>query len=126
MASPVSTTRNTTPQNPSTAQSNTDPSPPLSVPTVFFDLECNRPTIHERAKLTGPEPLIIIPRDHLEIEIQEEEFPPDDIRAMSPRRNSADVERLVREARQALTEYETEPPLRTLLTRYYTLIMSYS
>lgn len=76
--------------------------------------------------MTGPEPSIIVPRDHPEIEIQEEEFPPDDARAMSPRRNSADVERLVREARQALMEYETEPPLRALLTRYYTLIMSYS
>jgi hypothetical protein len=126
MVSPASTTRNTTPQNPSAAQSDADPSPPLSAPTAFFDLECDRPTIHERAKLTGPEPSIIVPRDHPEIEIQEEEFPPDDARAMSPRRNSADVERLVREARQALMEYETEPPLRALLTRYYTLIMSYS
>lgn len=65
-----------------------------------------------------------MPRDHPEIEIREEEFPLDDARAMSPRRNSADVERLVQEARQALTEYETEPPLRALLTRYYTLVMS--
>jgi hypothetical protein len=84
----------------------------------------DRPTTLERATLAGPEPSIIVPRDQAETEIREEEFPPDDARAMSPRRNSADVERLVQEARQALTEYETEPPLRVLLTRNYTLIMS--
>ncbi|KAJ5386733.1 hypothetical protein N7509_009274 [Penicillium cosmopolitanum] len=45
-----------------------------------------------------------LPRDHPEIEIEEEEFPPDDARAMSPRRNSADLERLGKEARQTLQE----------------------
>jgi hypothetical protein len=46
-----------------------------------------------------------VPRDHPEIEIEEEEFPPDDARAMSPRRDSADVERLGKEGRQTLQEW---------------------
>jgi hypothetical protein len=51
-----------------------------------------------------PSASILVPRDHPEIEIEEEEFPPDDARAMSPRRNSADLERLGKEARQTLQE----------------------
>lgn len=47
---------------------------------------------------------IIVPRDHPEIEIATEEFPPDDARAMSPRRNSADVERYAQEAKKSLKE----------------------
>lgn len=53
----------------------------------------------------NPSASILVPRDHPEIEIEEEEFPPDDARAMSPRRNSADVERLGREARETLQQY---------------------
>ncbi|KAH9203046.1 hypothetical protein DL95DRAFT_399707 [Leptodontidium sp. 2 PMI_412] len=94
----------TTPPIPSVAQPNTTPSPPLSSSTTSFDSERDRPARLERPKLTSPESSIIVPRDHPEIEIQEEEFPPDDARAMSPRRDSADVERLVQEARQALKE----------------------
>ncbi|PVH71212.1 hypothetical protein DL98DRAFT_383011, partial [Cadophora sp. DSE1049] len=94
----------TAPPIPSVAQHNTTPSPPLSSSTTSFDSERDRPARLERPKLTSPESLIIVPRDHPEIEIQEEEFPPDDARAMSPRRDSADVERLVQEARQALKE----------------------
>lgn len=51
-----------------------------------------------------PSASILVPRNHPEIEIEEEEFPPDDARAMSPRRDSADVERLGKEARQTLQE----------------------
>ena len=51
-----------------------------------------------------PSSSILVPRDHPEIEIVEEEFPPDDARAMSPRRNSSDLERLGKEARQTLQE----------------------
>jgi hypothetical protein len=45
---------------------------------------------------------MIVNRDHPEIEIESEEFPPDDARAMSPRRNCDDVARLGKEAREAL------------------------
>lgn len=60
----------------------------------------------ERPRMASRKPSasILVPRDHPEIEIEEEEFPPDDARAMSPRRNSADVERLGKEARQTLQE----------------------
>lgn len=51
-----------------------------------------------------PSSSILVPRDHPEIEIEKEEFPPDDARAMSPRRNSADLERLGKEARHTLQE----------------------
>jgi len=45
---------------------------------------------------------MIVNRNHPEIEIQKEDFPPDDARAMSPRRNSEDLERLGKETREAL------------------------
>ncbi|KAI9848314.1 MAG: hypothetical protein M1837_000578 [Sclerophora amabilis] len=47
---------------------------------------------------------IIIPRDSTEVELKNEVFDEDDARAMSPRRNSEDVEKMGREARQALEE----------------------
>lgn len=61
----------------------------------------------ERPRMASRKPSasILVPRDHPEIEIEEEEFPPDDARAMSPRRDSADVERLGKEARQTLQEW---------------------
>lgn len=95
------------PLNSAVAQSTTL----LSVSTTSFDLEQGRLTWLETPKLTGLELSIIVPRDHPEIEIQEEEFPPDDARTMSPRRNSAEVERLELEAQQALKEYADQQSL---------------
>jgi hypothetical protein len=74
----------------------------------------------ERPRMASRKPSasILVPRDHPEIEIEEEEFPPDDARAMSPRRDSADVERLGKEARQTLQEWvipRPDPSSRTLL-----------
>ncbi|KLJ08685.1 hypothetical protein EMPG_15889 [Blastomyces silverae] len=68
------------------------------------DTEHDRKSRADRPRLASRKPSasILVPRDHPEIEIEEEEFPPDDARAMSPRRNSADVEKLSREAREAL------------------------
>ncbi|KAK2810817.1 hypothetical protein FQN50_002640 [Emmonsiellopsis sp. PD_5] len=68
------------------------------------DNEHDRKSRADRPRLASRKPSasILVPRDHPEIEIEEEEFPPDDARAMSPRRNSADVEKLSREAREAL------------------------
>ncbi|KAI9759461.1 MAG: hypothetical protein M4579_002301 [Chaenotheca gracillima] len=45
---------------------------------------------------------IIVPRDSAEVELKDEVFDEDDARAMSPRRNSEDVEKMGQEARQAL------------------------
>ncbi|KAK2744601.1 hypothetical protein FQN57_004206 [Myotisia sp. PD_48] len=54
-----------------------------------------------------PSASILVPRDHPEIEILEEEFPPDDARAMSPRRNRADCELLYQEAKASLRRQAT-------------------
>jgi len=68
------------------------------------DTEHVRKSRADRPRLASRKPSasILVPRDHPEIEIEAEEFPPDDARAMSPRRNSADVERLGKEARETL------------------------
>ncbi|WEW58938.1 hypothetical protein PRK78_004406 [Emydomyces testavorans] len=69
------------------------------------DGEPERKTRADRPRLARkPSASIIVPRDHPEVEIEKEEFPPDDARAMSPRRNSADIERLGREARETLKQ----------------------
>lgn len=59
----------------------------------------------ERPRLTGRQKsnTIIVPKGPDVIQTHAE-YPPDDARAMSPRRNSADLERLGREARQSLKE----------------------
>ncbi|MCJ1430221.1 hypothetical protein MMC29_008138 [Sticta canariensis] len=57
-----------------------------------------RPTL-DRRKSSGT---IIVPRDHPDVEIREEHFPPGDARAMSPRRTSVEVEKLGRDTRLAL------------------------
>ncbi|EAS33516.2 bZIP transcription factor [Coccidioides immitis RS] len=77
----------------------------LSPSSSCSDGENERKTRADRPRLARkPSASILVPRDHPEIEIEEEEFPPDDARAMSPRRNSADVERLSREARETLKQ----------------------
>ena len=75
------------------------------------DQEQERKSRADRPRLASRKPSasILVPRDHPEIEIQQEEFPPDDARAMSPRRNSADVNRLGREARETLEECVPKP-----------------
>ncbi|MCJ1483550.1 hypothetical protein MMC06_003718 [Schaereria dolodes] len=60
---------------------------PLSLPT--------RPKLGSR-KSSGT---IIVSRDHPQVELQHEEYPPEDARAMSPRRNSTETEKLGEEAR---------------------------
>ncbi|MCJ1339539.1 hypothetical protein MMC09_004829 [Bachmanniomyces sp. S44760] len=45
---------------------------------------------------------IIVPRDHPEVETKYEDYPPEDARAMSPRRNSEEMEKLSVEARAAV------------------------
>jgi hypothetical protein len=59
----------------------------------------DRPRLTARQK-SGP---IIVPKGRGVVQ-ESIEYPPDDARAMSPRRNSADVERLGQEARQSLKE----------------------
>lgn len=78
----------------------------VSSSSSISDAEPERRGRSERPRMASRKPSasILVPRDHPEIEIEEEEFPPDDARAMSPRRNSADLERLGKEARHTLQE----------------------
>lgn len=78
----------------------------LSSASSISDAETERKSRVDRPRRISRKPStsILVPRDHPEIEIEEEEFPPDDARAMSPRRNSADLERLGKEARHTLHE----------------------
>jgi hypothetical protein len=50
---------------------------------------------------------IIVPREHPRVELKEgdEVFDEDDARAMSPRRNSEDLEKMSQDARAQLNEY---------------------
>ncbi|KAI1486345.1 hypothetical protein F5X96DRAFT_682092 [Biscogniauxia mediterranea] len=57
-----------------------------------------RPRLHNR-KSSGT---LIVPRDSCQVGPLEPEFEPDDVRAMSPRRTSEDLEVLGREAREEL------------------------
>lgn len=99
------------------SQGSSAPVPPMPQPndpkhmsvsssSSVSDAETERRGRSERPRMASRKPSasILVPRDHPEIEIEEEEFPPDDARAMSPRRNSADLERLGKEARQTLQE----------------------
>ncbi|KAL1958417.1 hypothetical protein VTO42DRAFT_4518 [Malbranchea cinnamomea] len=93
---------------PSVPPVNNDPalsSSSTSVSSCHSESEDRRSRV-DRPRLASRKPSasILVPRDHPEIEIEEEEFPPDDARAMSPRRNSADLERFAKEARETLQQ----------------------
>lgn len=84
---------------------NSHPSPTSSSSSAS-DVESERKSRADRPRIASRKPSasILVPRDHPEIEIEKEEFPPDDARAMSPRRNFADVKRLGTQARLTLKE----------------------
>lgn len=48
---------------------------------------------------------MIVPADSPDIELKEETYPPYDARAMSPRRSSAETDRMIAASRQAVQEY---------------------
>lgn len=81
-------------------------SPLSSSSSSVSDDENDRKSRVDRPRMASRKPSasILVPRDHPEIEIKQEEFPPDDARAMSPRRNSADVVRLAGGARETLKQ----------------------
>ena len=60
----------------------------------------------ERPKLANrvPSGSIVVHKSN-PIEIEGEQYPPDDARAMSPRRNSEDLQKLGEEARQSLKDH---------------------
>lgn len=55
-----------------------------------------------RLDVRRPSGTSIVPRDHPDVEIRNEVFPPNDARAMSPRRSSLEIEKLGEDARRSL------------------------
>lgn len=86
---------------PSHGPSSTNSSDPENVDIDSSAIVAPRPRISSR-KISGTN---IVPRDHPDIEIKEESFPPHDARAMSPRRTSAEMEKIGAETRKTLERY---------------------
>ncbi|KAL2055716.1 hypothetical protein ABVK25_003960 [Lepraria finkii] len=63
-----------------------------------------RPTLGPRK----PSGTMIIPADHPDVEGKDEEYPPHDARAMSPRRSSADTDKMVEETRRIVESHALE------------------
>lgn len=61
----------------------------------------DRPRLGGRVKSSS----IIVPKSDATLQEGKPEYPPDDARAMSPRRNSEDLEKLGKEMRESLKEY---------------------
>lgn len=94
------------PRAPSNPSADGRASPPSSASSSSeAESEGPRKPRMERPRLTGRQKssTIIVPKGPDVIQTYAE-YPPDDARAMSPRRNSADLEKLGQEARQSLKE----------------------
>lgn len=61
----------------------------------------DRPRLGDRQRSNT----IIVPKGRDVVQTEKPSYPPDDARAMSPRRNSEDIERLERGVRESLKEY---------------------
>lgn len=61
----------------------------------------DRPRLGDRQRSNNT---IIVPKDRAGWQRDKPQYPPDDARAMSPRRNSEDIERLERGLREALKQ----------------------
>lgn len=61
----------------------------------------DRPRLGDRQRSNT----IIVPKGRDVVQTEKRDYPPDDARAMSPRRNSEDIERLERGVRESLKEY---------------------
>ena len=61
----------------------------------------DRPRMSERQRSSS----IIVPKGRDVVQKDKPLYPPDDARAMSPRRNSQDLEKLEQDVRQSLKEY---------------------
>ncbi|KAG5955980.1 hypothetical protein E4U13_006806 [Claviceps humidiphila] len=79
---------------------NTDVETTASVPVIHQPIP-TRPRLPSR-KSSGP---LAVPRDSLAVGPNDAEFGPDDVRAMSPRRSSEDIDRMGKEAREELQRH---------------------
>ncbi|TWU78573.1 hypothetical protein ED733_003782 [Metarhizium rileyi] len=75
------------------------------------DIDSSQPVIHQpiptrprlpSRKSSGP---LVVPRDSSEVGPIDAHFGPDDVRAMSPRRTSEDIDRLGKEAREEMRRH---------------------
>lgn len=84
-------------------------SPPLSTTSSTDDNLPTRGRLDSRPRLGSRKSsgTMIIPRDSPRVEMApgEEEYDPDDVRSMSPRRTSEVIEKLGEDARRNLIEY---------------------
>ncbi|PQE03372.1 bZIP transcription factor protein [Rutstroemia sp. NJR-2017a WRK4] len=124
MSSPTSTTvpalSQTTSTEPNTSNPSPDDSPSMAHSSTSSSMDesggstpanssaCHTPTL-KRPKLGTRKSsgTIIVPREHPRVELKEgdEVFDEDDARAMSPRRNSEDLEKMSQDARAQLNEH---------------------
>ncbi|PQE10094.1 bZIP transcription factor protein [Rutstroemia sp. NJR-2017a BVV2] len=124
MSSPTSTTvpalSQTTSTETNTSNPSPDDSPSMANSSTSSSMDesggstpansstCHTPTL-KRPKLGTRKSsgTIIVPREHPRVELKEgdEVFDEDDARAMSPRRNSEDLEKMSQDARAQLNEY---------------------
>lgn len=79
---------------------------PQSQPPSIHAPVPTRPKLPSRQS-SGP---MIVPRDSSDVGPVESHYGPDDVRAMSPRRTSEDIEALGREAREELRRYVIPDP----------------
>lgn len=69
---------------------------------------------------------IIVPRDSSAVGPVETKLDPDDVRAMSPRRTSEDIEALGKEARDEMKRYVRGPPPRKMPQKHVLHLLEYS
>lgn len=93
-----------TASNSSTASSGSD-SEPLPRP-VSRKTRAERPRMADRQRSSS----IIVPKGRMLNAEEAADYPPDDARAMSPRRNSQDIEKLEHDVRRSLKEYVARNP----------------
>ena len=82
------------------SSSDSDVPQPLSSRTTSRRTRMDRPRIGDRQRSNTH----IVPKGRDIMQTERPEYPPDDARAMSPRRNSADIEKLERGLRESLKE----------------------
>ncbi|KAL6714074.1 hypothetical protein ACLMJK_008568 [Lecanora helva] len=95
---------------PTTLPTTNDTSNQTSTSTSDVEEQSKHPNLPVRPRLGTRKSsgTMIVPADHPEIELKEETFPPNDARAMSPKRSSAETDRMIGSSRQAIQSHANE------------------
>lgn len=83
------------------SDSSSSSTPSDSVEPALHQPIPTRPRMHTRHS-SGP---MVVPRDSIDVGPVESHFGPDDVRAMSPRRTSEDIDKMGKAAREELHRY---------------------